>query len=95
MASTPTVKPTPKAVKTYYAALKTYAEQGVENELAVRSAFQNLLDETRSWLVQFFSELMKLSAENYIVCPAPSRTKGARFPACQSPASAWASLLLA
>ena len=40
------VKPTQKAVKTYYAALKTYADQGVDNESALRSAFQNLLDET-------------------------------------------------
>jgi hypothetical protein len=38
-----TVKPTQKAVKTYYAALKTYADQGVDNESALRSAFQNLL----------------------------------------------------
>ena len=41
-----TVKPTQKVVKTYYAALKTYADQGVDNESALRSAFQNLLDQT-------------------------------------------------
>jgi len=46
MTTTPTVKPTQKALKAYYAALKSYAGHGVENELAVRSAFQNLLDET-------------------------------------------------
>ncbi len=41
-----TVKPTQKAVKTYYAALNTYADQGVDNESALRSAFQNLLADT-------------------------------------------------
>jgi len=46
MPSPTTVKPTQKAVKTYYAALKTYADQGVDNESALRSAFQNLLADT-------------------------------------------------
>ncbi len=46
MAASRTVKPTQKAVKTYYAALEAYAKQDVDNESAVRSAFQNLLDET-------------------------------------------------
>ena len=46
MASAPQVKPTHKAVKTYYAALATYADQNVEHEGALRSAFQNLLSET-------------------------------------------------
>ena len=40
------VKPTNKAVKTYYAALAAYADQSVEHEGAVRSAFQNLLADT-------------------------------------------------
>jgi hypothetical protein len=39
------LKPTHKAVKTYYEALQTYARQEVDHEGAVRSAFQNLLDE--------------------------------------------------
>ena len=46
MASTFKVKPTHKAVKSYYAALATYADQSVEHEGALRSAFQNLLSET-------------------------------------------------
>ena len=37
------VKPTHKAVKAYYAALETYADQSVEHEGVLRSAFQNLL----------------------------------------------------
>ncbi len=40
------VKPTHKAVKSYYAALATYADQSVGHEGALRSAFQNLLCET-------------------------------------------------
>ena len=46
MASALKVKPTHKAVKTYYAALAIYADQSVEHEGALRSAFQNLLSET-------------------------------------------------
>ena len=46
MASALKVKPTHKAVKSYYAALATYADQSVEHEGALRSAFQNLLSET-------------------------------------------------
>ncbi len=46
MASVSKVKPTHKAVKSYYAALATYADQAVDHEGAVRSAFQNLLAET-------------------------------------------------
>ncbi len=46
MPNTPSVKPTQKAVKEYYAALKRYADQDVDHESAVRSAFQNLLDQT-------------------------------------------------
>ena len=46
MPSAPHVKPTHKAIKTYYAALATYADQSVEHEGALRSAFQNLLSET-------------------------------------------------
>ena len=46
MPTTPTVKPSQKAVKSYYDALARYAEQNVDNELALRSAFQNLLDHT-------------------------------------------------
>jgi len=40
------IKPTHKAIKSYYKALEAYAHQDVGHELAVRSAFQNLLDET-------------------------------------------------
>jgi hypothetical protein len=40
------VKPTQKAVKTYDQDLQVYADQGVDNESAVRSAFQKLLDQT-------------------------------------------------
>ena len=39
------IKPAHKAIKSYYAALGAYARQDVEHESAVRSAFQNLLDE--------------------------------------------------
>ena len=46
MASPFKVKPTHKAVKNYYAALATYADQSVGHEGALRSAFQNLLSET-------------------------------------------------
>ena len=46
MSGPPAIKPTHKAVKTYYAALETYAGQGAEHEGAVRTAFQNLLDQT-------------------------------------------------
>jgi len=41
-----TVKPTHKAVKQYYQALEEFAAQGVGHEMAVRSAFQHLLEET-------------------------------------------------
>lgn len=40
------IKPTHKAIKTYYEALQAYARQEVDHESAVRSAFQNLLEET-------------------------------------------------
>ncbi len=40
------VKPTHKPIRAYYAALAAYAEQSVEHEGAVRSAFQNLLADT-------------------------------------------------
>ena len=64
MPSTHAVKPTQKpvrpnqrAVKRYYEALAAYAKQDVEHELALRTAFQNLLDETgrrsRRLLTQF------------------------------------------
>ncbi len=46
MATAFTLKPMHKAVKTYYAALETYADQSVEHEGALRSAFQNLLADT-------------------------------------------------
>ena len=46
MPSTHAVKPAQKAVKRYYEALAAYAKQDVDHELAVRSAFQNLLEET-------------------------------------------------
>jgi len=46
MASPFKFKSSHKAVKSYYAALATYADQSVEHEGALRSAFQNLLSET-------------------------------------------------
>jgi len=46
MPTTHVVKPTQKAVKHYYEALAAFAKQDVDHELAVRSAFQSLLDET-------------------------------------------------
>jgi hypothetical protein len=45
----PTVKPTHKAVKAYYAALARFDHMSVDHETAVRSAFQTLLaDAARS-----------------------------------------------
>ena len=41
-----TVKPTHKTIQDYYAALRAYADQAVDHEGAVRTAFQNLLAET-------------------------------------------------
>ena len=46
MSQPPTVKPTHKPVKQYYEALAGFAAQGVGHEMAVRSAFQHLLEET-------------------------------------------------
>ena len=40
------VKPTQKAVQTYYEALREYGEHYVGHETALRSAFQTLLAET-------------------------------------------------
>ena len=39
-----TLKPTHKAVSTYYAALAKFAKLGIKHEGAVRSAFQELLE---------------------------------------------------
>lgn len=39
------IKATHKAIKAYYEALEKYARQDIDHESAVRSAFQNLLDE--------------------------------------------------
>ncbi len=41
-----TVKPAHKPVKQYYQALEEFAAQGVSHEMAVRSAFQHLLEDT-------------------------------------------------
>jgi hypothetical protein len=46
MPSASLVKPTHKAIVAYYQTLQAYGEHEVENETAVRSAFQNLLAET-------------------------------------------------
>ena len=46
MATSGAIKPNHKAIKSYYEALKTYVRQDVGHESALRSAFQNLLDET-------------------------------------------------
>ncbi len=45
MATTSKVKPTHKAVKSYHTAPATYADQSVDHEGALRSAFQNLLSD--------------------------------------------------
>ncbi len=45
MATASKVKPTHKAVKSYTAALATYADQSARHEGTLRSAFQNLLAE--------------------------------------------------
>ena len=41
-----TVKPTHKPVKQYYQALEEFAAQDVHHEMAVRAAFQHLLEDT-------------------------------------------------
>jgi predicted helicase len=46
MAAGKTIKPADKAIKTYYEALQAYQRQDVEHETALRSAFQNLLEQT-------------------------------------------------
>ena len=46
MSADPLVKATHKPIKDYYAELKAYDAQGVTHEMAVRSAFQNLLATT-------------------------------------------------
>ena len=40
------IKPTSKPILTYYAALKTYGDHGVEHEGALETAFQRLLADT-------------------------------------------------
>jgi hypothetical protein len=44
--SAATLKPTHKAIQTYYATLRTYAEQHVEHEGALETAFSRLLADT-------------------------------------------------
>ena len=52
------LKPTHKAVKTYYETLAGFDEQRVDHEMAVRSAFQRLLDDAaRSVGLVFIPEL--------------------------------------
>jgi hypothetical protein len=43
---TAAIKPSHKAIQSYYDTLKAYGGQDVIHEMAVRSAFQNLLAET-------------------------------------------------
>ena len=43
--TTPAIKPSHKAIKAYYEALKAYERQDVRHETALRSAFQNLLEQ--------------------------------------------------
>ena len=43
--TTPAIKPNHKAIKAYYEALRAYDRQDVEHETALRSAFQNLLEQ--------------------------------------------------
>ena len=45
MSNTLSIKPSHKPVKEYYSALEAYGRQDVDHEGAVRSAFQNLLDQ--------------------------------------------------
>jgi len=57
------IKPTHKAIERYYQTLAEFSAQRVEHEMAVRSAFQNLLADTaraRGWV--FIPELSKHSA---------------------------------
>jgi len=43
--TTPAIKPSHKAIRAYYEALKAYERQEVQHETALRSAFQNLLEQ--------------------------------------------------
>ena len=43
--TTPAIKPNHKAIKAYYEALQAYERQEVQHETALRSAFQNLLEQ--------------------------------------------------
>jgi predicted helicase len=46
MSTGKSIKPADKAIKTYYEALQAYQRQDVDHETALRSAFQNLLEQT-------------------------------------------------
>jgi hypothetical protein len=46
MPTAPTIKPTHKAIQSYYDTLHQFSGQHVEHESAVRSAFQRLLEDT-------------------------------------------------
>ncbi len=63
------VKPTHKAVKTYYAALATCADQSVEHEGALRSAFQNLLCETGRKVGRTLIPELSLDANGHQIRP--------------------------
>jgi predicted helicase len=54
MSSATHIKPTLKAIQTYYHTLQAYGEHYVEHETALRSAFQNLLDaiaKSQHWIL--------------------------------------------
>jgi hypothetical protein len=54
MSKSPQLKPTHKSIKDYYDALAEYRGANVGHEMAVRSAFQNVLAETarsHGWLL--------------------------------------------
>ena len=68
-----TVKPAHKSVKQYYQALEEYASQEVSHEMAVRSAFQHLLEDTgRRFGWMLIAELVHEDLRG----PLPSYSRG-------------------
>ena len=72
-----TVKPTHKPVRDYYAALQAYADQDVDHEGAVRSAFQNLALPQNLWVLP--EALKPRGARPQAACVPPYRPSPARF----------------
>ena len=69
MATAPQIKPTHKAVKSYYDALATYADQSARHEGALRSAFQNLLSETGHKVGWILIPELSLNANGHQIRP--------------------------